>query len=67
MTEEQAKEKVCCAPLAVAFMLDKSSDLSCIGSGCMAWKSRTNGQMGYDRNLDDICPDGYYCGLAGKP
>ncbi len=67
MTEEQAKTKICCGPFVIACILEKSPNINCEGSRCMAWRSRTNKQMGYDRNPDDIYPDGYYCGLAGKP
>jgi len=39
----------------------------CIASACMMWRYKTNGQMGYDRNPDDICLASGYCGLGGKP
>lgn len=80
MTEKEAKEKWC--PMARCkidhdcadtIAVNRWSDGAmirgslCVASDCMMWRYKTNGQMGYDRNPDDICLASGYCGLGGKP
>ena len=69
MTEIEAKEKWC--PLAqISYQIysgiGRSEHQQCCGSDCMMWRYKTNRQMGYDRNPDDICITSGYCGLGGK-
>ena len=70
MTEQEAKTKWC--PMAqISYQLysgvGRLDYQTCIASDCMMWRYKTNGQMGYDRNPDDICLASGYCGLGGKP
>jgi len=74
MTEQEAKTKWCPMIRSSAGIesncatntYDESyTHPSCIASDCMMWRYKTNGQMGYDRNPDDICLASGYCGLGG--
>jgi len=66
MTEQEAKTKWCPMVRHVTTNGCNSSGFeTCIASDCMMWRYKTNGQMGYDRNPDDICLASGYCGLGG--
>ena len=76
MTEDEAKQKRCCAGIRdieqnSAGYIESASD-RCIGSDCMAWrwvKEKSGTELSPDSDkpnkLRIYIPDGY-CGLAGN-
>lgn len=58
MTEEEAKEKICCGPLQQEEAMEW---VKCKGKKCMAWRSDYESEFDENGELDG------YCGLAGKP
>ena len=77
MTEQEARETICPKYKAAILAnsnkdyypsdLNKIDDIKCDASDCIMWRFKTNRQMGYDRNPDDLCLSAGYCGLGGKP
>lgn len=71
MTEEKARDKICKQVVVENTPGYRARyeivPIYCVGSNCMMWRYKTNRQMGYDRNPDDLCLNSGYCGLGGKP
>lgn len=70
MTEEEAKQKVCCGPLHGP---NDSDWITCKASFCMAWRWQTGGMIFALDGTEPVfrrAPGADlhgYCGLAGKP
>ena len=73
MTEHDAEIKWCPLRRRIVWVDESGNptdatatndDATCITSACMMWRARSNRDVGYDRNPDDI--HDYYCGIAGK-
>ncbi len=87
MTEDEAKTKICHQTLSPAMVTKTGHPVSgtipmanlCIGSACMAWRSRPQWRERSDKKWEDEVPPDHprgpnnqvreagYCGLAGKP
>lgn len=64
MTEEEAKTKTCCGPIA----LHPNSHPTCWGSACMAWRwFPPKIRVLADESIETQPHDIGFCGLAGRP
>ena len=81
MTEDEAKTKACfrAATFGASQQLAEGPGPNCIGSACMAWRSRPQWRERSDRKWENEVPvdhprgpnnqvrEAGFCGLAGNP